>query len=120
MKSLGIRTVFALALLATFGVVFFGGVNSSAFAASASSHVVVKPDIYGAYCTNNTVDFFTTDGTEYCYADSGYTPATIPNVDVICGGIYSGEAYTSNGGYPIFSGLCYRISKTTLEALQIY
>lgn len=119
MKKLFLRMALTLALLAAFSVLL-GGVNSSAFAATTSSHGVAMPAIYSANCTNNTVDFFTTDGNEYCFADSGYTPATILNVDIICGGIYSGEAITSNAGYPIVAGYCNRISVSTLESVQIY
>lgn len=125
MKKVFLRLAFTVVLLLAFGVVF-GGFNSSAHAAAyselqtTSSHIVTQPKIYVANCTNNTVDFFTSDGTEYCFADAGSTPAVIPNVTIICGGAYTGEAFTTIGNLAIRSNFCERISPATLETVIIF
>ena len=86
---------FLLALVAVFG----GVDTASAHAATLpTTHTAlsVTPNINSTYCAGRSdlLQIYTSTSGEWCYANSGYTPVTIPNVYAVCGGNNNGYIVT--------------------------
>ncbi len=112
MKKLIIRFVATFALLLVVSTLF-GVFRSPAAHASArmtldSAHTTTaatSPDITIVNCTDpNFFTFYTLDHTTVCFANAGYTPATIPNVYAACSGNNTADIYTESGTYYAASG----------------
>jgi hypothetical protein len=145
MKNVVIRLVFALTLLLALGAVVGGVTSGTAHAATITPHPItyitlthpkaskgvtsrtahaatITPYINTTNCDGRS-DLFQVyyyyKG-EWCVANAGYLPATIPNTSTICSGNNEGIFYTVEYGNTLFTPwYCYYFSTGVVTFLGV-
>lgn len=98
-----IRIVFVATLL----LALVGVSSATAHAATSTTTAVASPNITIVNCTDsNFFDIHSTSSGDWCFANAGYVPITIPDVSFACSGNNEADIYTTSGTFFAAKGVC--------------
>ena len=111
MKNVVLRMACTLTLLLILGAVFGS-------ADSRTEHAATGVIIY--HCDGAALEVYSSTAGTTCFANTGSTAVTIPNVYGICSRNYSGYAIMTNGAeYTFGASDCFTVNNQTLEYLHL-